>query len=104
LPENNDLDGGGRAVAEVIIEVAAPETFHRFLIGARGTTMKQIQNESGALIFFPNTKNAPARVKPSSLDVVTIVGSTEACGCAKELILARVKDCHRDTGGGRDSG
>ena len=66
--------------------------------------MKQIQNESGALIYFPNTKNAPARVKPSSLDVVTIVGSIQMCEVAKEFILARVKDCHRDTGGGRDSG
>jgi hypothetical protein len=89
--------------AEVILEVAAPEKFHRYLIGARGTTMKQIQNESGAMIFFPNTKNAPARVRPSSEDVVTIVGTNHACDRAQELILARVTDCHSDTGGSRDS-
>ena len=89
--------------AEVIIEVQAPEKFHRYLIGARGTTMKQIQNESGCMIFFPNTKNAPARVRPSSEDVVVCVGTQHACDRAQELILARVTDCHRDTGGSRDS-
>ena len=44
--------------------------------------MKQIQNESGALIFFPNTKNAPARVKPSSENVRSML---EALGCVRWL-------------------
>jgi len=89
--------------SELIIEVHAPEEYHRFLIGARGATMKQIQNESGAQIFFPNTKNAPARVKPSSENVVTIVGHKEACERAQALIVARVKDCASATSSGKDS-
>lgn len=102
-------DGSGVQIpetAELIMEVHAPEEFHRFLIGARGATMKQIQNESDALIFFPNTKNAPARVKPSSENVVTIVGTKLACERAQELIIARVEDCHKEdpgVGASRDS-
>eukprot|EP00038_Savillea_parva_P001492 m.104319 g.104319 ORF g.104319 m.104319 type:complete len:1038 (+) comp10522_c1_seq2:78-3191(+) len=95
--------GGPLSDSELILEVHAPEEYHRFLIGARGATMKQIQNESGALIFFPNTKNAPVRVKPSSENVVTIVGSKEACDRAQALVLARIHDCVSDTGTGKDS-
>lgn len=65
--------------------------------------MKQIQSESGALIFFPNTKNAPPRVKPSSENVVTIVGPREACERAEALIVARLADCGTDNPTGKDS-
>eukprot|EP00039_Didymoeca_costata_P009152 m.121052 g.121052 ORF g.121052 m.121052 type:complete len:1040 (+) comp14379_c0_seq2:244-3363(+) len=88
---------------EIILEVHAPEQFHRFLIGARGATMKQIQTESEALLFFPNTKNAPAHVKPSGGNIVTVVGTKEACYRAERLIAARIEDCHKDTGGTRES-
>ena len=42
---------------------------------------------SDALIFFPNTKNAPARVKPSSENVVTIVGTKLACERASGTVV-----------------
>lgn len=79
---------------DLVKEVPAQQEFHRFLIGARGATMKQIQNETGSQIFFPNTKNAPPEFKPSSDNVVTIVGSAQACDLAQKLIAARVDDCN----------
>lgn len=92
------LDKGSSPSSDVIVEVHAPEDLHRYLIGTRGVTMRQIQHESGARIFFPTTRNTPPWAEPSGTDCITIVGSKAASERAKKLIAGRVTDYYTGIG------
>ena len=61
----------------VFICLTTPPTLasdHRYLIGTRGVTMRQIQHDSGSRIFFPTTRKTPPWAEPSGPDCITIVG------------------------------
>jgi pentatricopeptide repeat protein len=96
---------------EVVVEILAPEYLHRYLIGTRGVMMRTIQQDTGARLFFPTTRNAPPWAEPSNKDAITIVGDVDACERAKKSVLMRVAD-HKmrskvsedDGGGGGSSG
>jgi len=89
---------------DVILEVHAPEDLHRYLIGTRGVTMRQIQHESGARIFFPTTRKTPPWAEPSGPDCITIVGAKPATARAKQLIAARVSDYYTGIGAAMPEG
>lgn len=90
----------GARAADVVVEIHAPEDLHRYLIGTRGVTMRSIQHESGARLFFPTTRNTPIWAEPSGRDMITIVGSQEACARARKLIFTRVSDYYSGLGSG----
>lgn len=54
--------------------------------------LKEIQTESGARVYLPTTKTAPARARAAGKDVITILGSQRACDIAQDLVLARAED------------
>jgi hypothetical protein len=68
------------------IEIKAPENCHRYLIGIRGAAIKQIQNKSGALVYFPNTKNTPFRARPSCKVRLRIQGCSVFFTCGVALL------------------
>eukprot|EP00039_Didymoeca_costata_P005341 m.80699 g.80699 ORF g.80699 m.80699 type:complete len:1855 (-) comp12775_c0_seq2:321-5885(-) len=88
---------------DLVVEIHAPEDLHRYLIGTRGVTMRSIQHESGARLFFPTTRNTPPWAEPTSKDMITVVGSQEACAAARALINVRVMDYYSGSASVKES-
>jgi len=76
------------------VEVRVKREFLRFLIGRGGAERTKIQDATHARLFFPR----PSAVTPAEDDdLITIVGTKEACEAAKGKLLDRVKQLENTT-------
>lgn len=74
----------GSALVSVQLEI--PQGQHRHLIGAGGQTIKHIQAESGAKVYFATTKTAPAHLRPGHPDCVVVFGPQSAVDACVDML------------------
>ncbi|KAF6114088.1 high density lipoprotein binding protein [Phyllostomus discolor] len=91
--------------AQVTIECAIPQKFHRSVMGPKGSRIQQITRDYGVQIKFPDREESPAAQEngddpgegreadpgsPRRCDIITISGRKEKCEAAKEALEALV--------------
>jgi len=76
-------------------EAKVKREFIRFLVGRGGSERTRIQDATHARLFFPRTGDGLAPAEGD--DIITIVGTKEACAAAKTRILDRVKQLENTT-------
>ena len=72
--------------AAVSVQLEIPQGQHRHLIGTGGQTIKHIQAESGAKVYFPTTKTAPAHLWPGHPDAVVVCGPQSAVDACVDML------------------
>ncbi|KAI8358469.1 hypothetical protein EDC96DRAFT_483484 [Choanephora cucurbitarum] len=96
----NDVNRAKRELAAGLVvkrtvEIAVPASTRRFIIGAKGATLKQIEAKSNTRINFPRKEEEDSSFNeenPDELIDVTIVGDTTGIAIAKEEIEKIIGD------------
>jgi hypothetical protein len=64
---------------------------HRHLIGKGGQTIRGIESETGAKVYFPTTKTAPPNLRPTKEDAIVVHGTQsavdECCDMLEERLM-----------------
>lgn len=68
-----------RELSSYTAEVRANHTYHKFLIGKNGTSIRKIRESTGARIIFPNNDDLEK-------ETITIIGKEDAVRQAKEQL------------------
>lgn len=71
------------------VEIAVPSSTRRFIIGAKGATLKQIETKSNTRVNFPRKDDedfAFNEENPDELVLITIMGDATGIRIAKEEI------------------
>ncbi len=72
------------------IEVHAKPEYHKFLIGRGGANIRQVREETGARVVFPTSRD-------EDKTLITIIGTKENTGKAKDKLLELIKDLENIT-------
>uniref|UniRef100_A0A8D1MIT0 Vigilin n=1 Tax=Sus scrofa TaxID=9823 RepID=A0A8D1MIT0_PIG len=110
--------------AQVTIECAIPQKFHRSVMGPKGSRIQQITRDHNVQIKFPDREENPAHGtepavqengddpgegrdgkeaepgSPRRCDIITISGRKEKCEAAKEALEVRRRLCSLGVGAG----